>query len=161
MQFIFHIGPSKTGTSAIQYWCETHRDELLKHNIYYPAHDVDANGISPGNLQSIYSIGEENNHLTLNTKKLQKLIGDAEEQGANTVLLSSEFFFKRVNELAEHVPGAKFIAYIRFELELLESNYNQAVKRHKRVVTFKSPKKSCADSIRLLSDYIGSFGIQR
>lgn len=72
MQFIFHIGPPKTGTSAIQYWCETHRDELLKHNIYYPAHDVDANGISPGNLQSIYSIGEENNHLTLNTKKTPK-----------------------------------------------------------------------------------------
>ena len=161
MKFIFHIGPPKTGTSAIQYWCETHRDVLQKYGIYYPAHDVDANGISPGNLQSLYSIGEENNDLILSKAKLEKLIIEAEDLGANTVLLSSEFFFKRVNELVELVPNAKFIAYIRFELELLESNYNQAVKRHKRVNTFKVPKVPRAESINFLTNHIKLFGRQR
>ncbi|WP_375278936.1 hypothetical protein [Alteromonas australica] len=161
MQFIFHIGPPKTGTSAIQYWCETHRDWLLQHKIFYPSHAMDANDISSGNLLSLYSVDCVTGNLELNVSKLEQLRAEAVSLDAEIVLLSSEFFFKRVNELAEHFPTAKFLAYIRFELELLESNYNQAIKRHGRITTFKPPRSPQADSVKFLTRYIDNFGKER
>jgi len=36
MDLILHVGLHKTGTTALQYFFHKNRDELLKHNIFYP-----------------------------------------------------------------------------------------------------------------------------
>ena len=54
MKIIIHVGPSKTGTSAIQNWLSSHQKNLLELGIYYPPHRVDINGISSGNLLQVF-----------------------------------------------------------------------------------------------------------
>jgi len=36
MDLIIHVGLHKTGTTSVQYFLDKNRDELLKHNIFYP-----------------------------------------------------------------------------------------------------------------------------
>lgn len=129
MQIYIHIGPPKTGTSAIQNWCSRHQKVLLENAVYYPSHTLDENGISSGNLLSLFS-KDSNNNLVYKEEKLLKETQRAKELGAKVIIFSSEFFFKQTEFLANAIPDAKFIAYIRFGLEQFESSYNQGVKRH-------------------------------
>ena len=149
MKFYVHIGPPKTGTSAIQKWCVENREYLLKQDIYYPEHDIDPNGISSGNLMSIFERNAQG-ELSFSTERFDKLCGDAESLGVGCILLSSEFFFNEVALLAEVLPNLKFLAYIRFELSLIESGYNQSVKRHGHISVIDiSGKKSSITLSRL------------
>lgn len=59
MNFKIHVGPPKTGTSAIQKWCLDNKTLLLGYGIYYPEHDVDPNGVSSGNLLSLFERTED------------------------------------------------------------------------------------------------------
>lgn len=36
---ILHFGPPKTGTSALQSWCATHREALARHQVHYAGFD--------------------------------------------------------------------------------------------------------------------------
>ncbi len=54
INIIIHIGPPKTGTSAIQKWLKDHTDDLKQCGVYYPEHLEDSNGVSSGNLLSIF-----------------------------------------------------------------------------------------------------------
>ena len=47
-QIIIHVGPAKTGTSALQYFLLRNRNELKKVGYYYPEHRIDENDISGG-----------------------------------------------------------------------------------------------------------------
>lgn len=161
MQIVLHIGPPKTGSSAIQHWCALNRDNLQASGIYYPEHDLDVNGISSGNLLSIYERNAETGELVFSNDKFSQVKKDARNAGADVLLLSSEFFFKNVNELAINIPSASFVAYIRFELTKLVSSYNQSVKRHGKTETFTAPGHTRAQSIQLLKKYISNHGEQR
>ena len=44
-------------------------------------------------------------------------------------------------EISRVIPNAEFVAYIRNPVELLESNYNQSIKRHSRMQKFIPPQK--------------------
>lgn len=129
MQIYIHIGPPKTGTSAIQNWCLKNRALLRSNKIYYPAHSLDKNGISSGNLHAIYE-RDTTGKLIFSEELLNQELRYAEESDADIILFSSEFFFKKAEELLEKIPNVKLIAYVRFGLEQFESSYNQAVKRH-------------------------------
>ncbi|WP_394145941.1 hypothetical protein [Vibrio atypicus] len=127
----FHIGPGKTGTSAIQAWLQNNQTWLESAGIMYPPHPLDENEVSSGNLLEIIErdvTGE--GHLCL--EKCQKLIDKFEKSDAHTLLLSSEWFFIRVESILKCnlFKDAKIIAYLRDPIELIESNYNQSVKRH-------------------------------
>ncbi|MDG6099387.1 hypothetical protein EXU34_18180 [Alteromonas sp. ZYF713] len=157
MKFKIHVGPPKTGTSAIQRWCLEHRDILLANGVLYPSHDIDENGVSSGNLLTLFERNETAG-LIFSHQKLDDLKRQAESLGVETVLLSSEFFFKQIPVLADAIPDATFVAYIRFELSLLESGYNQSVKRHGMAEPLRVPDTLKSSSLALISQYVKRYG---
>tara|TARA_Y100001956_G_scaffold78101_1_gene89368 strand:- start:703 stop:2529 length:1827 start_codon:yes stop_codon:yes gene_type:complete len=160
MDIKIHIGPPKTGTSAIQKWCLQNKEKLLQSGVYYPVHDLDPNGVSSGNLLSLYE-RNQSDELKYSCEKLKLLLADAKEKGARTILLSSEFFFKKVPEIAIKIPNAIFVAYIRFDLGKVESNYNQSVKRHGEGELFKPPANPHSQGLKFLERYIRAYGEER
>lgn len=123
------MGPPKTGTSAVQKWLSSNQSFLREHGVFYPSHSVDANGVSSGNVKSVYDI-EEKKPVSLNKGRLTNLINTFNASKHSILLLSSEFFFREMDVLKHHIPNAKFIAYVRNPMEIKESSYNQSVKRH-------------------------------
>lgn len=154
-----HIGPPKSGTSAIQKWLNEHREYLLTNGVYYPEHEVDENGVSSGNLLSLFSPDEGD--FVLDKKKLTDTLEQFSASGAEKLLLSSEFFFKRMEQLAEQIPNAIFVGYLRFPLEVAESSYNQGVKRHAQVNAFGLPATPRAYQLEILSRLINKIGKER
>lgn len=131
LNVLIHIGPPKTGTSAIQYCLQNDSERLASLGIYYPKHTTDINGISSGNVNSIYDVidGER----VLSKTKFSELVSQCKTSNMHTLLLSSEFFFERLSDLVDLIPTARFIAYIRNPLDSFESLYNQSVKRHHHI----------------------------
>ncbi|PWQ98695.1 hypothetical protein [Leucothrix arctica] len=155
-EIFIHIGPPKTGTSAIQKWLSEHRKELKKQGLYYPDHRTDENGVSSGNLLSIFS-RKEDNSLYIDTTKVASLLSCFYSNNKyNKLLLSSEFFFMRMNEVREAIPDAIFIGYLRNPIEKRESQYNQGVKR--ALFKHKYPNKTHhnAQDLSILTKYIKS-----
>ncbi|MFT7261331.1 MAG: hypothetical protein ACI9MS_003205, partial [Glaciecola sp.] len=131
-EIYIHVGPPKTGTSAVQKWLSSNQAILQKQGVLYPSHSVDANGVSSGNVNCIYDI-DDKKQIQLNKDRLDILIRDFQASQFSILLLSSEFFFRQMEELKRLIPDAKFIAYIRNPIETKESGYNQSVKRHFQV----------------------------
>ncbi|MEZ8144313.1 hypothetical protein [Enterovibrio sp. FF113] len=138
---VIHFGPGKTGSSALQAWCNSNTETLAQHGIYYPAHAVDANGVSSGNVDAIANRDAKGNR-TLDEKKLNTLLAEFERSDAQTLLLSSEFFFPMLRNIYEQLPDAVYVGYIRDPLELHESDYNQRVKLHSYFLPFHAPVAS-------------------
>jgi len=129
-KLLIHIGPPKTGTSAIQYWLNSNRSILSENGIYYPKHALDKNKVSSGNLFSIFTL-DEDNRLSLNNRKFNRTLRKFERSGAQTLLLSSERFFTDIEVLSKLFEDAKFIAYVINPLDFTVSIYNQSVKRRR------------------------------
>lgn len=163
MQVYVHVGPPKTGTSSIQAWLVENRDALQKFRIYYPEHPVDENGVSSGNLASLFD-KDDSNKLTFSKEKFQLLKSICESNNSKILLLSSEFFFQEIKQIIAAIPEVKFIYYLRFELETLDSSYNQKVKRHYETDKFEAPRKGLSSNLRklwqLLANYPDQFIIR-
>ncbi|MEW9799428.1 hypothetical protein [Alteromonas sp. CYL-A6] len=123
-----HIGPPKTGTSAIQRWLVSNRDLLTEHGIFYPEHELGPNGISSGHLHCLLS--QTDAGWEVDETKVSRLLKAFEDSGCNRLLLSSEYFFYHIDTLVRLLPGVRVVAYIRCPMETYESAYNQGVKRH-------------------------------
>lgn len=156
VKVLIHIGPPKSGTSAIQYSLQQNRQKLAANGIYYPKHLTDVNGISSGNLSSIYDVSIKGR--SINTAKVSTLLVKCAELNMHTLVLSSEFFFERITEIVAVLPQAKFIAYIRNPLDSFESLYNQSVKRHHKVQPIKMRAKLPMLYLTRLHTLIDEFG---
>jgi hypothetical protein len=154
-----HIGPPKTATSAIQNWLQNNRDLLLRHSIFYPEHNVDENGVSSGNVLDVFD-RKEDTKLIISDVKIKQLFQDCENNKCDTLLLSSEFFFFQVSELLKVFPQAKLIVYLRFPLDVIESSYNQAVKRHNETKQFGLPKEPKAYHLKFLENMFIKHGME-
>ena len=139
-RIVVHTGPGKTGSSALQLWLSENTEKLREQGVYYPTHKTDANGVSSGNRHKVLE-QTESGRLTPSPRLIEKLLGDFERSGTQTLLLSSEFFFPAIAELDCLLPGAEFLAYLRDPLESFESDYNQRVKRHGMQSPLGSPRK--------------------
>lgn len=143
---VIHTGPGKTGSSAIQAWLARNHKFLAGKGVLYPVHPVAKTQISSGNLKVILTQnqGEEalkpGNDWFVDVEKVKALLEEFYASDAKVLLLSSEFFFHRIVDIEKAIPEAEFIAYIRNPVELLESNYNQGVKRHGNIKKFSAPK---------------------
>lgn len=140
---LIHTGPGKTGSSALQQWLTTHRQELLEAGVLYPAHGLDGNGVSSGNREELMDIVEVDGkpRHVVNAKKAEALRASLSASSCHTLLLSSEFFFPAIVDLQKVLPEAEFVAYVRNPIELIESNYNQSVKRHDETKPFTPPER--------------------
>lgn len=148
-----HVGPPKTGTSAVQKWLNANSALLHQQGIFYPTHAVDKNGVSSGNVRNIYDI-DNNKNLHLNQQRLSELLQKFEQSNHHILLLSSEFFFVRMEELKAHIPGAIFIAYVRNPLEVKESIYNQSVKRHFQIDKINIGRRKRLTHLNKLSEFV-------
>ncbi|WP_394200833.1 hypothetical protein [Shewanella waksmanii] len=130
-RILIHVGPGKTGTSAIQSSLLLNKGFLRNSGVYYPSHMINKNGISSGNMTSLLSY-DEHRQLFISRDKVSKLVKWFYGSSYDVLLLSSEFFFDFIEELSDVVPSAEFLIYIRNPLEIIDSGYNQAVKRHRQ-----------------------------
>lgn len=160
VKVIIHVGPPKTGSSAIQKWCLENTNLLLEQKIYYPEHNLDVNGVSSGNVLALFDRDEVGN-LWFSSKKLNAIKRLAEDKGADTVLFSSEFFFKQIPTLASNIRNCLFVSYIRFELETIESNYKQSVKRHGQTNKFNIPKYIKSNTLKLFTEFAQQYGKEK
>ena len=93
-QIIIHVGPAKTGTSALQYFLLRNCDELKKVGYYYPNHRLDENDISGGHGSPEFDI--------------KKTINEFLESNYHTLILSAESFFKDSFERDKSFSLARF-----------------------------------------------------
>lgn len=140
-RIFIHVGPPKTGSSAIQLWLHQNVKYLSQNKILYPLHNISSNGISSGNLREIYDVRPDKT-MQLNYDKAKGLLSEFEKGPYTTLLLSSEFFLNKLEELKTYFVTAKFIFYVRNPVEVRESNYNQSVKRHGKTTRLPSPKNN-------------------
>jgi hypothetical protein len=152
-----HLGPPKTATSAIQNWMQQNRKSLMQQSIFYPSHSLDENGVSSGNVLNIFDRTADKS-LVISKAKVEKILAQCEENKCSVLLLSSEFFFFQVEDLLALMPEAKLIVYIRFPLEVIESSYNQAVKRHNQTIPLGVNKEPKAYHLILLEKMLQKFG---
>ncbi|MCW8109083.1 glycosyltransferase family 61 protein [Alteromonas ponticola] len=140
-RIIIHIGPPKTGSSAIQFFLLRNAKKLKQSGIWYPSHSTDKNNISSGNAREICS-EDKDGRLLADPDKLSKLITKFNRNSElHTLVLSSESFFRIAESLAALIPNAEFIAFLRNPIEYAMSIYNQSVKRHGNTNVFLPPAK--------------------
>lgn len=137
---IIHAGLPKTGTSALQHWLGENRETLEKNGIYYPIHQVDANGISSGNWRSLL-VRTDTGALQVDPKKVKATLEEFATRSESTLLISSEFLPDHIRELHALLPKAtRFIVFVRDPIALRVSDYNQHVKRHGQTEKFNPGK---------------------
>lgn len=129
-ELIVHVGPYKTGTSAIQKWCLENQELLSVNGIYYPEHTSDGNHISSGQVFELLDLNENKNGWLFNAKKSTDFISKVSGLGFEKVLISSEMFCEFMCEIQSIFDNITFVLYLRDPLERVESEYNQTVKRH-------------------------------
>lgn len=135
-KIIVHGGPGKTGSSAIQNWLVHNQQILFDNGYYYPTHNIDINGISNGNLESVAS--RSNGRFFIDEEKIKTTLKDFEDSKCEKLLLSSEYFLSFARALHAKIGSFDLIFYIRNPIDQHQSGYNQEVKRH-GVRTLYSP----------------------
>ncbi len=129
---------------------------LRELGIMYPRHTLMESGVSVGNYNAIYP---KNKKGKPSTNKVAKLITTFEKSNARVLLLSSENFFGPINELAQVIPQAKFIFYLRNSLTLAESLYNQNVKNFGETEPFEiKTRRPNFGTIGHLRDFVKKHG---
>jgi hypothetical protein len=157
---IVHVGPPKTGSSALQHWLLGNRRLLRDYGVFYPEHPLGASGISSGHVDTLYDrIGAGD--FTFSSIKYAELIGSMAASGCHTLLLSSEFFFQVIDELHNELADAEFVYYLRSPQEVMESIYNQHVKRHSYTEVFHASEIALFSQLESLSAYLENFGSKR
>lgn len=138
-RIVVHGGMPKTGSSALQRWLLNHREELASVGVHYPEHNLDPNGVSSGNRDSLTRIKQDGS-VVVDEDRIARTLADFEATGKDTLLLSSEFFGPQLHFLAPLMPAhTQWIVYLRDPVDYVESDYNQWVKRGRRTDTFVAP----------------------
>ena len=125
-KIILHIGHGKTGSSAIQSVLARNQRKLREHGILYPTHrsfdQAAAGHISSGNIDLEDWLG-------------QILAIARDNPDCPTLLFSNEVLFCTIQDsleaIARRPDGHAFeiLLFVRHPLEMLDSAYQQAVKR--------------------------------
>lgn len=157
---VIHVGPPKTGTSAIQKWLVEHHNELKQQGIYYPVHWLDENGISSGHVHLLFDVPSRG-VFHFNEDKQKKLWAEFGKSGCHTLLLSSEAFLRQLEVLADKLPEATFLGYIRNPLEQFESGYNQMIKRHGGTKTMSSVSNIKPKVLDRFQSFVCNYGTER
>ncbi len=154
-RIILHAGPPKTGTSAVQHWLQAHAVELRNYGVSYPVHRLDKNDVSSGNLTEVLERVAPR-EWRVSPALVERLLKKFETEDCATLLLSSEFFFRILRDVAQMLPTAEFVVYLRDPTELRQSGYAQGVKRHGVTKPFKvnsNPGRGVVNRLRALMEF--------
>ncbi len=155
-QIYIHVGPGKTGSSALQKALLENRAFLKENGVWYPEHSIEKSGISYGNSDCIFS-KNSNEKYTVDAAKIEKLKKTFEDSDFQKLFLSSETFFLELSALRKAFPKAIFIFYLRDTLADMQSSYNQSVKRHGNTEPLQILKRPSFGVFRLLEKYLETF----
>lgn len=186
-----HIGHLKTGTSALQRFCNAHRSELASLGICFPVsgsgqrrcgnHLVLALGLSHARGKDVppWYVRAMTNHPTEYDHRTQwaRVIDEIESSACDTVLLSSEFFFALgfgeqapllFQDLASMTDrfDIHILCYLRRPDRMIESFYNQLVKTGHAVRRLYNDANRYHETPFLdysgtLRNWLGAFGSDR
>jgi hypothetical protein len=156
-RIMVHIGPPKTGSSAIQKWLNENKGLLLANGYFYPSHTMDENGISSGNFRTILDVSSDRKS-SFNRKRFEALLDEFLQSSSHTLLLSSEYFIGHVQNILEVTKNVLFIAYVRPPIEFVESIYNQSIKRHGQTDIIALRNKLAAGAIDKIITLHNEFG---
>ena len=154
---MIHVGPPKTGTSAIQFFLQNNTSQLRKEGIFYPDHTLDTNNISSGNANNLIGIDSKSGMRYFDEEIARHTIEEFVNSSSNVLLLSSEHFFYYLPWLFALIDEAEFLFYIRHPLSNVESGFHQEVKRHKRILPFNIPKKVRFYHLEVLAEISSEF----
>ena len=172
VNFIFHIGMGKTGTSSIQSAMQQNAELLARHDMHYIGLTFDAVDPSYGTVLGTRKF------LTNDCAEDPEAYADrfashyeamAKETGVKTVVMSNEtimgsartstVFFKALSERAENV---RFIAYIRDPYKWLPSAYAQWGLTHKvsagPIRSFEEMGRNLIGQFDMLKPWCDMFG---
>ena len=146
-----HVGPHKTGTSAIQWFLQENRAELLKHGYFVPESET-KRGAHHALAEKLagMEIGEHREPL------VAKSIRALGETPAETIVISSEalegilesrkhaqVFFSRIAELNLE---PKLVLFPRNQPQWINSSYSFSVKSFRRSDPFQSSARAFPQS---------------
>lgn len=124
-KIILHIGTPKSGTSALQFFLNANRMNLMEQGFYYPKDNAaDSSEITMGNGRKLYEYAQESNFI----KAREYLSEILDKYNDETVILSSEGFYFYPKFLYELMPNVKIVVYFREQSERLVSSYGQNIK---------------------------------
>jgi len=160
MKIVLHIGTEKTGTTSIQGFLSSHRDDLRKHNILYSKILGDPNNIRLSiALQNIDKIDDSRIYAKLITKEQilayreelkENLQKEITSENPEVLIISSEHLSSRMNQeeelerlkvfLNEFSDDITVLIYLRRQDEFFESLYSTAIKKG-HITEFSFPEK--------------------
>jgi hypothetical protein len=133
---VIHVGPSKTGTTTIQQFLSTNREELLRAGIFYPRTVPDSNEGHPSLAWNILrDLKKPVAYLSKAYVSWESALGGAHSSGAHTLLISSEDFsledfdepaWQRVLGLVGHLD-VKVLFGLRDPTSIVIGMWKQAV----------------------------------
>lgn len=175
-RLILHVGTHKTGTSAIQRWCNDNRDNLARRGYLYPltgqwsdsSHHVWAFELGE-RLKAVenggYAPGSESDPIGL---LLQQLAEEKARVGVSQIIISSELFekfpykplyFKALKDrLLAIAQNVVIVIFLRRQDLLLESVFKQwvkdkAVRLHQNISSFVDAQSVHLDYFDLISKW--------
>jgi hypothetical protein len=126
---VVHVGPSKTGSSAIQEALNRERQQLKLNGILYPEHSIDENMISSGHVSTIMTFRDS--HWKPSLRKILRVRRDFSKSNCHSMILTSEFFCEKdvLLALSALLDGVTAVSFVRDPISLVSSEYIQSVKR--------------------------------
>ncbi len=126
-----HIGPPKTGTSALQFFLYENREKLRASGIVYPANQV----LSPQDPRHQFFFTAIRHAKSDRFEASMKALESELDHHIHTVILSSEGFYHHIHEFIEqswmfirklaNTYSMRIIVYLRPQYEYIESLYRQ------------------------------------
>lgn len=136
-KLFLHIGTNKTGTSAIQNYCNKFRPELVRSGLLYPH----AGCLGEAHYNLSRSLGfshqklQKSERVNLQKQAMDELLGEIEYWNPSQIVFSSEMFILNgdVHEVANFFENfdVSIILYLRRHDAWWLSAYNQSVKQVK------------------------------
>jgi hypothetical protein len=134
MRYVLHIGTNKTGTSTLQAYLGTLREELLQRGIWYPR--IGNFEYAHHDLAEAIKLGGEFARFNIDPKSIA---GEAVPSGVHTVIISSENFHtvRDISAVAALFPPdrTQVVLYLREHISYLSSWYQQDVQAARALIT--------------------------
>ena len=110
------------GAASLRSWFKHNAPFLSKLGVFYPF--AESSQHENGNADMVFDWADDT-PPTLNRKKLEQLVAEAESAGATQLLLSSDIFGHYLTQLSSLVDNFQVIAYVGLPVHAAETAHRQ------------------------------------
>lgn len=155
VKVIIHLGGSMPGAASLRSWFKHNAPFLSKLGVFYPF--AESSPHENGNADMVFDFTDDA-LLTLNRKKLEQLVAEAESVGATQLLLSSDIFGHYLKQLSSLVDNFQVIAYVGLPLHAAETSYRQSVKQGELADVFSLDEAKLCEELEQLRTQLNLVG---